>query len=174
MKCFGTVESIDDEETATCAVVGTEEHFDEIHDGRSVAFASEVAAGTETTNEYGGKTFQRLVAQVGVFKELLLVLIGDAVGQADAVIGERKGSDDSAGLALETKKIGSAEQLALINKTVLGEELVKVALTTTERTALGEFLLRSSHKVALRQQVFYGHSAVQVFRKSETTFASWR
>ena len=133
----------------------------------------EVATGTETTDEYGGETLQRLVAQVGVFEELLLVLVGDAVGQADAVVGERKGGDDGVGLALETEKISLAEQFALVDKTVLGEELVKVSFATTERFALGEFLLRGTHKFTLRQQVFYGHRTVQVLRKSETTFASW-
>ena len=125
-------------------------------------------------DEHSGKTLQRLVAQFSVFKELLFVLVGDAVGQADAVVGERKGGDDGVGLALETEKISLAEQFALVDKTVFGEELVKVSFATTERFALGEFLLRGTHKFALRQQVFYGHRTVQVFRKSETTFASWR
>ena len=67
-----------------------------------------------------------------------------------------------------------AEQPVLVDETILGEELVKVTLAATERFALGEFLLRSTHKLALRQQIFYGHRTVQVFRKSETTSASWR
>ena len=78
------------------------------------------------------------------------------------------------GLPFETEKISLAEQFALIDKTVVGEELVNVSFATTERLALGEFLLRGTHKVTPCQQFFYGHSAVQVFRKSETTFASWR
>ena len=128
----------------------------------------------ETPDKHSRKTLQCLVAQVGVFEELLLVLVGDAIGQADAVVGERKGGDDGVGLALETEKIGLAEQPTLIDKTILGEELVKVALTTTKRTTLGESLFRGTYKFALCQQLLYGHNAVQVFRKSETTCASWR
>ncbi len=33
MECLRTVEGIDDEEATPCAVVGTEKHFDKIHDG---------------------------------------------------------------------------------------------------------------------------------------------
>ena len=173
MECLGTVEGIDDDETATRAVVGAEEHLDKVHNGGAEALPCKVAAGAETAEEYGGETLECLVAKVGVFEELLLVFVGDAVGQSDAVVGKRKGGDDGVGLAFQTEKISLTEQFALINKTVVGEELVKVALATTERFALGEFLLRGTHKFTLRQQVFYGHRTVQVLRKSETTFASW-
>ena len=174
VKRFGTVEGIDDEETAPRAVVGADEHFDEVHDGCSVALTCEVAAGSETADEYGGETLEGLVAQVGVVKELLFVFVSDAVGQSDAVVGKRESGDDGVGLTFETEQIGLAEQPALVDETILGEEFIKVSFATTEWLALGEFLLRGSHKVTLRQQVFYGHRAVQVFRKSETTFASWR
>jgi len=174
MERFGTVEGIDDKKATARAIVGAEEHFDEVHDGRSVALTCKVFACPQTTDKHSGETLQRLVAQVGVFEKLFLVLVGDAVGQANAVVGELKGGDNGVGLALETEKISLAEQFALVDKTILGEEFVKVSFATTERFALGKFLLRGSHKVALRQQVFYGHRAVQVLRKSETTFASWR
>ncbi len=174
MECLRTVEGIDDEKTATRTVVGAEEHLDEVHDGSAETLACKVAAGPETADEHGGEALEGFVAQVGVVEELLFVFVGDAVGQTDAVVRKRKGGDDGVGLAFQTEKISLAEQLALIDKTIVGEEFVKISFATAERFALGKFLFRGSHKVAPCQQFFYGHSAVQVFRKSETTFASWQ
>ena len=128
--------------------------FDEVHDGGAEALPCKVAAGAETADEHGGEALERtigahhrLVTQVGIFEELLLVFVGDAVGQTDAVVGKRKGGDDGVGLAFETEKICLAEQLALVDKTVVGEELVKVSFATTERLTLGKFLFRGTHKV---------------------------
>jgi len=172
MKSFGTVQRIDDEETATRAVVGTEEHLDEVHDGGTKALPGEIAAGTETTNEHGRETFECLVAQVGVIEKLLLILVCDAVSQADAVVREREGSDDGVGLIFEAEKVGLAKKFALVHETILGEKLVKVSLAATEGFALGQFIFRSANEVTTCQQIFYSHNAVQVFRKLETTFAS--
>ena len=91
MECLWTVEGIDDEKTATRAIVGAEEHFDEVHDGGAEALPCKVAAGAETADEHGGETLQCLVAQVGVVEKLLLVFVGDAVGQTDAVVGRVTG-----------------------------------------------------------------------------------
>ncbi len=172
VKRLRAVQSIDYQETATSAVIGAEEHLDKVHDGSAIALSCKGAAGAETTDEHSGETLQRLIAQVCIIKELFLVFVSDTVSKTYAVVGERESCNDGIRLTLEAEKIGLAEQLALIDKTILGEELVKVSFATTERTALGEFLLRSTHKVAVRQQVFYGHRTVQVFKKSETTFAS--
>ena len=169
-----TIQGIDNEKAATRAIVGAEEYLNEVHDGRAVALPSKVAAGAKTTNKHSGEALEGFVAQVSVIKKLLFVFIGDAVGQTDAVIGERKGRNDGVWLTFETEKISLAEQPALIDKTIVGEELIEVSFATAERFTLGEFLLRGSHKFTLRQQFFYGHRAVQVFRNSETTFASWQ
>jgi hypothetical protein len=174
VKRLGAVQRIDYEEPATRSVVGAEKHLDEVHDGGAKALTGKIAAGAETTDEDSGEALQCLVAQVGVVKKLLLVLVGDAVRQADAVVGEREGRDDSVGLVFKAEEISLAEQTVLVDEAILGEELVQVCFATTEGLALRQFLLLGSNEVALGQQFVNGHSASQVFRKLETTCASWR
>ena len=103
-KRLRTVQRINDEESATRAVVGAEEHLDEVHDGGAETLPGEVATGAETADEDGGEALQGLVAQVGVIEELLLVLVGDAVRQADAVIGEQKAVTIVSGWSLRQKR----------------------------------------------------------------------
>lgn len=88
MECVRAVQRIDNKEAAPCAVIGTEEYFYKVHDGRPVALTCKFLVRAKTADEYGRETFQSLVAQVRVVKKLLLVLVGNAVGQTDAIIGE--------------------------------------------------------------------------------------
>ena len=104
VKCLRTVQRIYNKETATSAVVGAEKHLDEVHDGGAKALTGKIAAGAETTDEDSGEALQWLVAQVGVVKKLLLVLVGDAVRQADAVIGEQKAVTIVSGWSLRQKR----------------------------------------------------------------------
>lgn len=104
MKRLGAVQGIDYEEPATRSVVGAEKHLDEVHDGGAKALTGKIAAGAETTDEDSGEALQWLVAQVGVVKKLLLVLVGDAVRQADAVIGEQKAVTIVSGWSLRQKR----------------------------------------------------------------------
>lgn len=60
-KRLRTVQRINDKEPASRAVVGTEEHLDEIHDCRAVTTPCEILTGAETPNKNSRKTFQRCI-----------------------------------------------------------------------------------------------------------------
>ena len=97
-------------------------------------------------------------------KELLLVFVGDAVGESDAVVGKGEGGHDGVGLAFQHEKVCFPEQAALVDEAIFGEELVEVIVVARKRLALGEPLRGSANDVALGEQLVNGHIACVVLR----------
>ena len=56
MKRLRTVQRIYYKEAATSAVLGAEEHLDEVHDGSAIALSCKVFVGSQTTNQHGRET----------------------------------------------------------------------------------------------------------------------
>ena len=132
MKGFWTVQCVNNKEATSRSIVGAEKHFDEVHNSCPVALSRKIFTCAETAYEYSGETFERFVAQICVIEKLFFVFIRNTIGQANTVIGKRKSSNYGVRLALQTKEVGFAKQLMLIDKTIVGEEFINIPLATTK------------------------------------------
>ena len=109
MKSLGAIQCINNKKTTSCAVVSTEENFDEIHDSRSISLSCKITIGTKTSYQHSRKSLESLITQISIIKELLLIFVSDTIGQTNTIIGKRKSRNDGIGLVFQTKKVGLAK-----------------------------------------------------------------